>query len=301
MTGIYPRVLRDLAERINEGFRAVDSSRVRVGLLLIEARAQFESEHNEGDTWTRWCADNIRRSYSDIKKCMALARADNSVAAAEAERARNREAQQKARDAHGSDIRATAPLMRREHNDNVYTTNPELPKRLIAHFRPTGLTLDPCRGGGAFYDHFPEGAERAWCEIAEGRDFLEWVRRVDWIITNPPWSAEAYRAIARHAYRVADNVVFLARWHTATATYARHRDWLNAGHGWRETVYIPWKDAGFRDKHGAEKSEGFILAAFHWQRGWTGGMRETYWTQDIAEIHPQAQGSLTPTIAEAAT
>jgi hypothetical protein len=155
-------------------------------------------------------------------------------------------------------------------------THRALARRIVEHFPITGKCLDPCRGSGAFYDALPK--PRFWCEIKRDRDFLDWTEPVDWIATNPAWSAEAYRAIARHAYEIADNVVFLARWHTATATYARHRDWLNAGHAWRETVYIPWKDAGFLDKHGDEKSEGFILAAFWWQRGWTGGMTETYWT-----------------------
>jgi hypothetical protein len=169
----------------------------------------------------------------------------------------------------------------RSKNDDV-PTHEMLARRIVDHFPITGRSLDPCRGPGAFYHALPEPKD--WCEIKEGRDFLDWTEPVDWIATNPAWSAEAYRAIARHAYEIADNVVFLARWHTATATYARHRDWLDAGHAWRETVYIPWKDAGFLDKHGDGKSEGFILAAFWWQRGWTGGMTETI--LDVAQPGP---------------
>jgi hypothetical protein len=169
-------------------------------------------------------------------------------------------------------------------NDNVYTAR-TLAQRIVDHFRPhfrPGDTfLDPCKGGGAFFDCLLE--PREWCEIAEGRDFLEWRQPVTWAITNSPWSAEVYRPIARHAYALADNVVFLLRWHTATSTYARHRDWLAAGHGWRETIFINWDDAGFIDKHGKEKSEGFLLGAFWWQRGWTGGMTSTYWVDGIPE------------------
>jgi hypothetical protein len=140
--------------------------------------------------------------------------------------------------------------------------------------------LDLCAGDNAFYDALPEPKE--WCEIERGRNFLDRTTRTTWGITNPPWSAEAYRPIARHAYELCDNVIFLARWHTATSTYARHHDWINAGHGWRETIYIPWADAKFIDKHGEEKAEGFILAVFWWQRGWTGGMTSTYWTEQGA-------------------
>jgi hypothetical protein len=163
-------------------------------------------------------------------------------------------------------------------NDDMCTSR-ALARRIVDHFPISGVCLDPCRGDGAFYDALPK--PRAWCEIKDGRDFLQWNQPVDWIITNPPWSAESYRAIARHAYEIADNVVFLARWHNATSTYPRHRDWLAAGHSWRETIYVDWKDAEFRDKHGTEKREGYILAAFWWSRGWTGGMRETYWADDI--------------------
>lgn len=170
---------------------------------------------------------------------------------------------------------------RREHNDIVYTSR-ELARRIVDHFRPhfrPGDTfLDICAGDNAFYDALPEPKD--WCEIQRGRDFLDWKTPATWGMTNPAWSAEAYRPIARHAYELCENIVFLARWHTATATYARHHDWINAGHGWRETIYIPWADAKFIDKHGDEKAEGFILAAFWWQRGWTGGMQETYWTNE---------------------
>jgi len=90
-------------------------------------------------------------------------------------------------------------------NDLVYT-EAELARRLIAHFRPIGRILDPCRGNGAFYDNFPEPCY--WCEIRDGRDFLACNEPFDWIMTNPPWSTKLYRAISRHAFEIADNVVF---------------------------------------------------------------------------------------------
>src|ERR1700735_2284509 len=89
-------------------------------------------------------------------------------------------------------------------NDLVSTTNRVLVRRLVDYFKPTGVCLDPCAGllgNQPFYDALPE--PKFWCEIREGRDFLKWRKPVDWIITNPPWSAAVYRPIARHAYEIA--------------------------------------------------------------------------------------------------
>jgi hypothetical protein len=171
---------------------------------------------------------------------------------------------------HGDDqpAQTSAPKTRDVVNDLVYT-KPTLAQRLIGYFRPTGRILDPCRGNGAFYDHFPD--TRDWCEIRDGRNFLEWNDPVDWVITNPPWSKEPYRAISVHAFEIAENVVFLTRLHNAIGTYARHQDWRDCGHGLQEMIVLPWEDAGF-------PSEGFVLGAFYWQRGWTGSTKLTYWT-----------------------
>ena len=50
------------------------------------------------------------------------------------------------------------------------------------------IVLDACRGNGAFYNQYPEYIKRCWCEIKEGKDFYQWNKSVDWIITNPPYS-----------------------------------------------------------------------------------------------------------------
>ena len=52
-----------------------------------------------------------------------------------------------------------------------------LAKEIIEHFNPTGRILDPCRGEGAFYDNYPEG-DHDWCELGEGRDFLQYQKRL---------------------------------------------------------------------------------------------------------------------------
>ena len=89
-------------------------------------------------------------------------------------------------------------------------------------------------------------------------------------MTNPGWSKIAYRAVSRHAFALATNVVFLLRLTKAIGTSARHRDYRERGHALKEIVVVSWEDAGF-------PSEGFVLAAFHWQKGWNGGTKWTYW------------------------
>ena len=46
-----------------------------------------------------------------------------------------------------------------------------------------------------------------WCEITEGRDFLKYDKKADWIITNPPYSI--YDNFLEHCFEVSDNVVLL--------------------------------------------------------------------------------------------
>ena len=107
--------------------------------------------------------------------------------------------------------------------------------------------LDPARGQGAFHDRFPEHLERDWCEITEGRDFLDWQRPVDWVMTNPPWSR--LRDFSRHAITIAPNIVWLAPL-TNLTTKARLRDLDEAGFGIAELVLIDtpkdWPQSGFQ-------------------------------------------------------
>ena len=154
--------------------------------------------------------------------------------------------------------------------DNV-PTNPAFAKLIVDYYKPSGFCLDPCRGDGAFFNALPE--PRDWCEIRGGRDFLKYTRKVDWIITNPPWSGRVYRPISRHAFELAANVVFLIRLQNSLYTYLRHVDFLENGHGLKEIVLVDWKDAGF-------PTEGFALAVVHWERGYRGG---TAWTYGLGE------------------
>jgi len=50
--------------------------------------------------------------------------------------------------------------------------------------------LESFRGEGSFYNNFPDFVEKDWCEITEGRDYKDYDKEFDWIITNPPFRLE---------------------------------------------------------------------------------------------------------------
>lgn len=88
-------------------------------------------------------------------------------------------------------------------NDNVMT-NPNTAKIIIEHFKPNGLCLDPCVGDGAFYNNMP--MPKLKLDISEGTDFLKYDGKVDWIISNPPFSI--YDLFLLKAFEVSDNIVW---------------------------------------------------------------------------------------------
>lgn len=157
------------------------------------------------------------------------------------------------------------PLAPKGGNDDVWTPD-WLAAHIVAHFKPRGNMLEPCKGGGAFTRAMP-GCE--WCEIKEGRNFLHgWSSDVhfDWIVTNPPWSQ--FRPFLNRSMRLADNIVFLS---LLNAWYmkARLNDMRDCNFGFVETLMIdtppkPWPQTGFQ------------LAAVHIQRGYRGAVKINY-------------------------
>lgn len=150
-------------------------------------------------------------------------------------------------------------------NDEVQTPR-ELARRLVKHFRPRGRILEPCRGDGNFLAALPKTTE--WCEIKAGRDFYAWDRKVDWIITNPPWSE--IRRFLQHAMCFSDHVVFLLTINHVW-TRARVRDIHAAGFGLREIVLV--------DMPESFPQSGFQLGAVHVARGWKGKITLTDFTR----------------------
>tara|TARA_R110001599_G_scaffold65002_1_gene183284 strand:- start:2295 stop:2843 length:549 start_codon:yes stop_codon:yes gene_type:complete len=74
-------------------------------------------------------------------------------------------------------------------NDKFYT--PELlSKEIISlfDFKDNQIILDPCKGNGSFYNNYPDNTINEWCEIDDDKDFLKYNKRVDYVISNPPYS-----------------------------------------------------------------------------------------------------------------
>lgn len=158
-----------------------------------------------------------------------------------------------------------APATKR--GDVVYTPD-WCARDMVEYFKPTGRILEPCRGGGAFMRYLPPDA--SWCEIAEGRDFFAWFEPVDWIITNPPYSMT--RPFMRHAFRVANDIVFLVPARNIFSGYGTVRECI----GWGGMASIRWYGTG--GKLGFPM--GNAIAAIHWTRGFSGTIKETFYEDE---------------------
>lgn len=177
-------------------------------------------------------------------------------------------------------------------SDDVVQTPPELARRLVKHFRPSGQVLEPCKGAGNFLRALrayagartavapttKRDAPRArvvWCEIKEGRDFYDWTENVDWVMTNPPWSQ--LRRFLQQAMMVAEHVVFLMTVNHVW-TKARLRDIHAAGFALKEIVLL--------EMPGSFPQSGFQLGAVHLARGWKGAVTVTDWTGMVSIKRP---------------
>ena len=136
---------------------------------------------------------------------------------------------------------------------------------MLAHFQPSGVVLDPCRGMGAFHKRLPDGSP--WCEITEGVDFFEWTDHVDWVIGNPPYSIS--RAWMRHSFTVADNLLYLLPVRHMYSAYGLLREVAEFGGICAIRLYGTGTRVGF--------PMGNAVGAVHIQRDYDG---PTYWTDD---------------------
>lgn len=163
-------------------------------------------------------------------------------------------------------MRQLAPITKTNHV--VYT--PEvLAKYIISHFNLPLPLLEPCKGGGAFFNNFPSHSDNDWCEISEGRDFLKMEgRKFGGIITNPPW--DLIRPFLKKSMELSDDIVFLCLIN-AFFMRARLRDIQEAGFYIHEILALPtppkpWPQTGFQlgaihVKRGEQKDIKFSFAA----------------------------------------
>ena len=152
-------------------------------------------------------------------------------------------------------------------SDVVYTPS-WCAKDMVEFFKPSGIVLEPCRGGGAFMEFLPPDAR--WCEIAEGRDFFGWHQPVDWLVSNPPYSQT--RQWLRHSYTIARNVLYLVPFRNMTSGYGllvelRQFGWLK-----HVRVYGTGGLLGF--------PMGNAVAAFHIERGYRGATGFSFYQED---------------------
>jgi len=79
--------------------------------------------------------------------------------------------------------------LKKSSNDIIYTPKPVAELMIeFCNIQENEIVLDPCKGGGVFYDNLPNNCIKKYCEIEEGIDFLEFNEKVDLIIGNPPYS-----------------------------------------------------------------------------------------------------------------
>lgn len=155
----------------------------------------------------------------------------------------------------------TQPNKNYKSNDCVMT--PEyLTKPIVEYFKPKGKLLEPAKGTGNFLKYLPNAD---WCEITEDRDFFAYNKKVDWIITNPPWSK--MRAFLYHSMEISNNIVFLVTINHLW-TKARLRDMKQLNFGIKEIRMIPEKTKDF-------PQTGFRCAAIHLQKNYKGDIKLT--------------------------
>lgn len=145
-------------------------------------------------------------------------------------------------------------------SDDCVMTPPHIAKALVEHFKPKGLILEPCKGTGNFLKYLPDSTY--WCEIKEGRDFMDFKTKVDWIITNPPWSK--IMKFLKHSLVVANNICFLFTINHLW-TKARLQEIKKAGFGIKEIVVFqaPKK----------LNASGFACGMVHLQKDYEGDIR----------------------------
>lgn len=139
---------------------------------------------------------------------------------------------------------------------------------VVRHFRPTGRMLDPCRGSGAFWNHMP-GAE--WCEAREGRDFFAWYEKVDWIVSNPPYSI--FAEWMEHSLKIADNIVYLIPLAKVFSAEKRIRDIYAVGGIVETRLYGAGTALGF--------PFGWPCGAVHIRVGYKGPMEWSFYIPNV--------------------
>ena len=151
---------------------------------------------------------------------------------------------------------------------DVVLTPDEIAADIIAHFKPTGRILDPCRGDGAFWNKMP-GAE--WCESRQCRDFFAWYEPVDWIVSNPPYSI--FSEWLEHSLKISANIVYLIPLAKVFNSEPRLRSIMHTGGLVETRHYGSGTSCGF--------PFGFPCGAVYIKRGYRGPMDWTFYSPNV--------------------
>ena len=155
-------------------------------------------------------------------------------------------------------------------NDIVLTPD-SIAADIVRHFAPSGRMLDPCKGDGAFLKHMP-GAD--WCECREGRDFFAWYDRVDWIVSNPPYSI--FTEWLEHSLKIANDIVYLIPLSKVFNSEARLKQIMQVGGIVETRHYGSGTDCGF--------PFGFPCGAVHIRLGYIGPMKWSFNWENTGKV-----------------
>ena len=92
-------------------------------------------------------------------------------------------------------------IKHRDIGDDYFLTPSLLAKNCIKfiNIEKDDIILDAFGGDGVFYNNYPE-CKKDWCEIRDKKDFFGYQKKVDWIITNPPYSL--LEKVLPHTYEI---------------------------------------------------------------------------------------------------
>ncbi len=144
-------------------------------------------------------------------------------------------------------------------SDDDVMTPLSLCKRIVDYLNPDGTILEPCKGTGNFLNFLPKD-RTDYCEMKEGKPFENYEEKVDWIITNPPWSK--MRIFLEKSCQVANkHIVFLITVNHVF-TKARIRITKQYNFGLKEILYI--------ETPKEFPPMGFQIGIIHWEKNYTG-------------------------------
>jgi hypothetical protein len=144
-------------------------------------------------------------------------------------------------------------------NDVVFTPD-WLAKQICGMFPIGGKVLESCKGEGVFLKYLPVGTD--WCEIVEGKNYYDYNDKVDWIVTNPPYSD--FNRFLEHSFQLADNIVLLTPIAKIFKSMGTLKSVLSYG-GFVSIHLLPASKAGF--------PFGFPCAVYYLKRGYQGNTK----------------------------